>query len=202
MTETQPSRLLSSLFEHVGDDRPLSVLNIGPALPETVSFFSGYRCKLHVADLYSELPLSIAEDANPGRADDGEGGEASGLVHRLDEALGLPANVHFDMVFFWDVLNFMSREAIVVLMDRLLPHLHSGSRAHCFAVHNSKTPVTENFHGIFDEAHLSVRKRQQPPPDYQPHPQGELVTMLRFFQVERSVLMPDRRVELLLKVEL
>lgn len=201
MTETQASRLLSSLFEHVEDDQPLSVLNIGPALPETVNFFSGYRCKLQVVDLYSELPLRTpAADADDGKAKNGE--ESSGLFHRLEEALGLPAGIQFDMVFFWDVLNFMSREAIAALMDALLPHLHAGSRAHCFAVHSSKTPVADNFHGIFDAAHLSVRRRQQPPPDYQPHPQGELVTMLRCFQVERSVLMPDRRVELLLKVEL
>lgn len=200
MTETQASRLLSSLFEHVEDDRPLSVLNIGPALPETVSFFSGYRCKLHVADLYSELPLRIPADGDDkGQADNGE---ETGLVHRLEEALGLPAGVQFDMVFLWDVLNFMSREAIAVLMDSLRPHLHPGSRAHCFAVHNSKTPVAENFHGIFDESHLSVRRRRQTPPDYQPHPQGELVTMLKFFQVDRSVLMPDRRIELLLNAQL
>lgn len=192
MTETQASRLLASLFEHVGEDQPLSVLNIGPALPETVSFLSGFRCKLHVADLYSELPLRVATEDE----------EDAGLARRLEEALALPADVRFDMVFFWDVLNFMSREAIAVLMDSLHPHLHPGSRAHCFAVHNSSTPVADNFHGIFDAAHLSVRRRQQPPPDYQPHPQGELVTLLKFFEVDRSVLMPDRRIELLLNARL
>lgn len=195
MTETQASRLLPSLFEQVDDEWPLMVLNVGPALPETVSFFSGYRCKLHFADLYSELPLRAAE------ADENDG-EGAGLDHRMEEALELPGGALFDMVFFWDVLNFMSRESIAVLMDKLRPHLHPDSRAHCFAVHNSKTPVAEHYHGIVDEGHLSVRKRARAPADYQPHPQGELVSMLRFFQLDRSVLMPDRRVELLLNAKL
>ena len=55
MTDTQPSRLLPKLFERVDPSRPLTVLILGPALPETVSFFSQFRCKLHVVDLAREL---------------------------------------------------------------------------------------------------------------------------------------------------
>lgn len=192
MTKTQASRLLPALFEHVDDTRPLTVLNVGPALSETVDFFSDYRCKLHFADLYSELPLCRDE----------EDGEDTGLERRLEEALELPDGVLFDIVFFWDVLNFMSRETIDLLMDKLLPHLRPGSRAHCFSVHSNRIPIAEHYHGIFDEGHLSVRRRPQAPPDYQPHPQGELVSMLKFFQVDRSVLMPDQRIELLLNTTL
>lgn len=190
MTATQPSRLLSALFDHVDDEWPLTVLNVGPALPETLEFFSAYRCKLHFADLFPELPL---------RADEERG---IGLDHLLEDALDLPGGALFDMVFFWDVLNFMSRPAITALMGRLRPHLHPESRAHCFAVHNSKTPPAQTYHGIVDTGHLSVRQRAQVPPDYQPHPQGELVSALGFFSVDRSVLMPDRRLELLLQARL
>lgn len=198
MTETQvltqASRLLPFLFEQVDDEQLITVLNVGPALSETVNFFSGYRCKLYFADLYPELPLHTEE----------ENGEDTGpeLERRLEEALQLPDEVQFDIVFLWDVLNFMSSDAIDALMDKLRPHLHPKSRAHCFAVHSSQIPIADHYHGIVDEEHLSVRKRPQAPPDYQPHPQGELVSMLNFFQVDRSVLMPDRRVELLLNTRL
>lgn len=190
MPPSQPSRLLSALFENVDDQWPLTVLNVGPALPETLEFFSGYRCKLHFADLFPELPL---------RADEERG---IGLDHLLEEALELPGGALFDMVFFWDVLNYMSRPAIGALMGRLRPHLHPDTRAHCFAVHNSKTPEATTYHGIADAGHLSVRQRPRQPPDYQPHPQGELVAALGFFAVDRSVLMPDRRIELLLQAKL
>lgn len=190
MTATQASRLLPALFEQVDDSWPLTVLNVGPALPETVEFFSGYRCKLHFADLYPELPL---------RADEEQGVT---LDARLEEALELPGGALFDLCFFWDVFNFMSREAIGVMMGKLRPHLHPDSRAHCYAVHNSKTPVAQTYHGIADEQHFTVRQRASVPPDYQPHPQGELASLLTYFQVDRSVLMPDRRIELLLNARL
>ena len=194
MTETQPSRLLPALFENVDPGSLLTVLNLGPALPESVAFFSDYRCRLHIADLFPELPFSAAPD------DESDVREILG--QRLDQALCLPADSRFDMVFFWDVLNFMSAEAITVLTEKLKPHLHARTRAHCFAVHSSQTPVAMESYGIADHQHLSVRSRSQVPPDYQPHPQGELLTLLRYFAVDSSVLMRDRRIELLLKAQL
>ncbi|MBN7798195.1 hypothetical protein [Parahaliea mediterranea] len=188
--KTQASRLLPSLFEQVDQQWPLTVLNVGPALPETVEFFSAYRCKIHFADLYPELPLRADED------------RGITLDRCLEDALELPGGALFDLCFFWDALNFLSNEAVGALAAKLRPHLHPDSRAHCFAVHNSKTPAATTFHGIADAGHFSVRTRVVQPPDYQPHPQGELVSRLRFFQVDRSVLMPDRRIELVLNARL
>lgn len=201
MTEKQASRLLTALFEGIDHEQPIRVLDLGPALSETVSFLSRYRCKLHFADLYDELPLQV--ETEPGANAASDSNETYEQLDRLlEEALPLPAGSQFDLIFFWDVFNFLSREVITLLMDRLRPHLYPHSRAHCFAVHNSKTPMAENFHGIIDESHLSVRRRTRVIPNYQPHPQGGLVSMLHIFEVDRSVLMPDRRVELLLKAKL
>ncbi|MCC5885587.1 MAG: hypothetical protein JJT88_04050 [Gammaproteobacteria bacterium] len=194
MTTTQASRLLPALFEHVDNELPLKVLDLGPALPETVAFFSGFRCKLHFADLYPELPLRIEEDDS---AEQSAGVE--GLARRLEEALALPGDVSFDTVFFWDVLNFMSRDSIGVLVNKLRPHLHPGSRAHSFAVHSSRMETPQMYHGIVDDRNFSVRTRQSTPPDYQPHSQGELESLLQCFRVDRSVLLQDKRVEVLLK---
>lgn len=196
MTETQPSRLLPALFENVDPGSLLTVLNLGPALPESVAFFSDFRCRLHIADLFPELPFSTGPD------DSSETEAREILDRRLDQALCLPPETRFDMIFFWDVLNFMSAEAITVLREKLKPHLHARSRAHCFAVHGSQTPAAMESYGIADHQHLSVRHRGQVPPDYQPHPQGELVSLLRYFAVDSSVLMRDRRIELLLKAQL
>jgi hypothetical protein len=190
MTETQSSRLLPALFEHVDPSWPLTVLILGPALPETVTFFSQYRCKLHFADLSRDLPLRVDPEA---------GGS---LQQRMELALELPGAALFDVCLFWDVLNYLHRDAIKALMDNLRPHLHPDSLGHCFAPHNSKTPAAESYYGIRDTQSFSVRRRAAPLPDYQPHPQGELMPLMRFFQVDRSVLLPDRRIELLLKAKL
>ncbi len=187
MTDTQSSRLLSELFRRVGSSSPLAVLNLGPAVPETVNFFSQFRCKLHIADLSRELPLRADPEAQ------------QSLRQRMEQALALPGAVFFDLCLFWDVLNYLDREAIAALMDNLRPQLHSDSFAHCFAPHSSRTPASDCYYGISDEQSFSVRRRAAPLPDYQPHPQGELIPMLGIFEVDRSTLLPDRRIELLLR---
>ncbi len=190
MKQTQPSRLLPALFESHDDDFALTVLNLGPALPETLEFFSDRRCKLHFADLYTELPLEPDDDS--GRT----------LDALMESALELPGGELFDVCLFWDLLNFLSRDAIATLASKLRPHLHPQSRGHCFAVHSLKTPAATEYYGIADSHHLSVRSRPDIPPGYQPHPQAELISRLKYFQVDRSVLMPDRRLELLLQARL
>lgn len=191
MTDVQASRLLPALFQYVDDSLPLTVLDFGPAMPETIHFLSGFRCTLHVVDLYTDLPLeAIGDEQSPS------------LDQRMEAALTLPGGALFDVCLFWDVLNFMSRESVAVLAGKLRPHLHPQSRAHCFAVHNLKTPAAPTRHGIVDENHISLRPRPLSPPGYQPHAQGELGDLLRYFQVERSVLMPDRRIEVLMKAVL
>ncbi|MFT6052044.1 MAG: hypothetical protein ACI9B9_001690, partial [Halioglobus sp.] len=65
-TSIQSSKLLSSLFENVSPGRRLAVLHVGPALQETIEFFSSFRCRVHFVDLFSELPIaSEDEQENP-----------------------------------------------------------------------------------------------------------------------------------------
>lgn len=203
VADSQPSRLLTRLLENIDPDRRLNVLNLGPALPETVEFFSAYRCRLHITDLYKDLPSLVSAEMGEEGEGKGEGkGEARQfrLDEQLEQALVLPGNTTFDILFFWDVLNYMSRDAISRLIHRLKPHLHGNSSVHCFSVHNTRAPADQQYYGIADAEHLSVRQRLKIPPGYQPHAQSDLLALLRYFEVDRSVLMRDQRTELLLKV--
>ena len=65
MSAIQPSKLLPSLFSQFDPSERLTVLHIGPALPETVEFFSRFRCKLFFVDLLSELPIAVDDDSDP-----------------------------------------------------------------------------------------------------------------------------------------
>ena len=42
------------MFGLMDVNRRLNVLEIGPALPETVEFFSRYKCRLYFVDLFNE----------------------------------------------------------------------------------------------------------------------------------------------------
>ena len=178
------------LFEHIGEERKLTVLNIGPALSDTVEFFSRFRCKLYFIDLFDDLPaLNACEDDTPPPR------------QLLGESLQFPGDTRFDLCLFWDLFNFLDSEAITALQEALSPHLHSGSLGHGFAVHNRRTQQSGKLYGIRDLDQLSTRPRPAALPGYSPYNQGQLEKMLVCFRVTRSVLLPDSRLELLLRAK-
>jgi len=193
--EDQPSRLLAKLFEHVEPGARLRVLDLGPALPETVDFLGQYRCTLHIVGLQQETPPVIDSEL--------EEDERIALWRaHFQKALGLAETLKVDIILFWDLLNFLSREAITALVEVLLLHLHAGTKAHCFAVHSVAAPPSEVFYGIRDADSFSVRPRFKQPADYQPLSPGQHAALLYCFETDRSVLMRDQRTELLLKAAL
>lgn len=190
--ESQPSQLLQSLFESFQASERLVVLNIGAALPETVRFFTNYRCQLYITDLVAELSSSDF----PG--DESE--SPSNARNEIAGILSIPDGVVFDIVFFWDSLSYLGKENITALVQVLKSHLHANSKGHCFAARTSETAEAQMVHGIQDAGHLSVRRRTRFPANYQPLPQGRLLALLEYFTLDRSVLLRDQRLELLLTV--
>jgi hypothetical protein len=167
-------------------EQVVTVLHVGLALPETVDFFSNYRCKLHFIDVFSALPIVAAEDAAPTPE------------QQLRKLLQFPGDTLFDVCLFWDLFNFLDEEAIKAFLTLLQPHLKKSCMAHAFSVHNRKIPQKDHFYGIQQIDTLSVRSRRTTPPGYAPHSQRELTALLDCFHLERSVLLPDSRLELLL----
>ena len=55
----QQTLLFPSLVKNVDPDRRLSVLEIGPALPETLAYFSQHKCRLHFAAMYTDPILQM-----------------------------------------------------------------------------------------------------------------------------------------------
>ena len=192
--DTQASSLLPRLFDGFDEEQRITVLHIGPALPETVEFFSGFRCRLYFADLFEELPLAIPEDV--------EASPDQYLETHFRDALALPPDARLDACLFWDLFNFLDTTAVGALMNALRPHMHKHSRGHGFVMHNNRAPQTRHLYGIEDSATLRQRRRDQALAGYAPLGQGQLKTALSCFTVERSLLLPDKRLELLLQARL
>jgi len=186
-TSTQSTKLLPALFERFEEDERVTVLNVGPALPETVNFFSGFRCRLHFVDIFAELPI-VADE-----------GDDSDLVRSFREVLQIPPDTRFDVCLFWDLFNFLDREGVRALLATLRPHLAQSGLAHGFSVHNPRShPYSSYLYGIRDLHTLTLRDRAERLPGYAPHSQRRLTEMLDCYTLERSVLLPDSRLELLL----
>jgi hypothetical protein len=187
---SQATKVLPYLFERIDAQQPVTVFHVGPALPETVNFFSTYRCKLHFIDVFAALPLTSADE------------EAPTVVQQIRELLRFPANTVFDICLFWDLFNFLDDKAIKAFLTVLRPHLKNGGLAHAFSVHNLRTRQDSHLYGINQQDTLSYRNRRTEVPGYAPHSQRELKDLLACFNVERSVLLPDSRLELLLQARL
>jgi hypothetical protein len=190
MIETQSSQLLPALFEHVDEDRRLTVLHLGPALPETVEFFSRYRTRLFFSDPARELPRSDAETD-----------EDSDLRAQVAEALELPEGLLFDLCLFWDLFDFLDDRAVRALQDVLRPHLHPASLGHGFAAHNARVRPPDRTYAIKRVNELVVRSLATPRPGYVARGQGPLKSLLDRFEFGRTVLLPDKRLEFLLSVK-
>ena len=164
----------------------VTILDVGPALPETVEFFASGPCSLHIADLFRDLPLQPEE---------------AGFAYQeqFRDLLPLPRGRRFDICLFWDLFNYLSPQAVNALMGVLRPHLHPETRGHAFCVHKRGAPEDARIHGIASSDTLTLRPRPQPLPGYAPMPQAQLQAVLADFRFERSVLLADSRLELLLR---
>lgn len=185
----QPTQLLTSLFKHVEEEQRITVLHVGPALKDTVDFFSNFRCKLHICDLFAELPVVTEEES------------ADSLRSHFEALLDFEDDTRFDICLFWDVFNYLDRDAVKGFMAALRPHLTQLTRAHAFGLHNLHSERMNHLYSVVDMETIRIRDRSLPVPGYAPHSQRKLKELLDTFKFERSVLLADGRLELLLRVE-
>lgn len=187
MTERQKVQLLPKLFENIDDGQRITVLHIGAALPATVDFFAQFRCKLHFLDLFEELPL-VVQDEN-----------CLSVAEQMSDLIQFSVDTRFDICLFWDVFNYLDPEAISALMKALAPYCSKDSLAHAFAVHNTRSAPQHLKFEITNENTLKVRARTKPVMNYGPHTQSKLKDLLSTFTFERTVLLADGRLEVLLR---
>ena len=185
---TQQTLLFPTLVRRLDLDRRLSILEIGPALPETIEFFSEYRCRLHFAAMYSDSILQMQS---------GDAGEAD-MVSHLRKSFGFARGTRFDLCLFWDFLNYLNDRALRAFDKALEPYLHEGTRAHAFTVRTLDTALANQQYGIREEHMFSIRPRGGAQAKVFPHTQAILVNLLTGFDVDQGMLLPDGRLEVLL----
>ena len=185
----QPSKLFSSLVQKPADDHRLTVLEIGSALPETVEYFSRYKCRIHFLDLFSEPMFhQLAEMSNPKE-----------VQEWFRQMLNFPAGTKLDVCLLWDFLCYLDDKSLRAFNAALRPFLHEGSRAHGFGVHHLAIKLGNRRYGIIDDSTLSVRPCQAQQPETRPHSQVEMHEMLSCFDFQQGLLLPDGKLEILLK---
>lgn len=188
MPRTQQSLLFPSLFKRIDADRRLSVLEIGAALPETIDFFSQYKCRLHFAGMFSDPVLQMQT---------GDATEAE-LVDHIRKSFDFPKKTRFDLCLFWDFLNYLDDKALRAFNKAIAPYLHKKTRGHAFTVRTLDTSFSNQQYGI-EQAHMfSIRPRTGMQESTFPKTQAILVNLLPNFDIDQGMLLPDGRLEVLM----
>jgi len=122
--KTVTAGLFRSLIDGLSDDRRWVILDLGPVHQRTLALLEGKRCMLSVVDLASEI-------------------DGRGSVHADEcaEMLALPPirnAERVDVVFCWDLLNYLDRESLRALMATVAERCRSGALVHAFVVYSER----------------------------------------------------------------
>jgi hypothetical protein len=147
------------------------VLDLGVASPRNLAFFGRFSASFSVADLYRGLGRVRAREATGIRASD----YRSLFPYRRDQ--------QFDLIFAWDLLNYLKPDELPWFMDALAPHCRPGTVLHAFIYTTKDMPPAPVRFRIEDEETLvyDVPPHGRPSPRY--HEQ-ELTKQLAGFAVD------------------
>lgn len=174
--EARSSLGLKELLTGLPTDRKHSVLDLGSASSGNVAFFSGFSCRLYIADLYSTLLR--------------RGGRPPDQPEPFDRELAgnLPDGC-FDVILCWDLLNYLSGEQMSVLGGHLARRSRPGSRLFSLIAPHGQIPNRPQRFEILDPASIRYSSRtpsRRPAPGYR---EPELNRWMAPFAVESSYLL-------------
>ena len=187
--EVHRSLALAALFEDIRG-RKVQVLDLGPALGSNVEFLSQFGCKLYIEDLYAALST---------RAPSGDGDLAG--PEFFAEFLAIPEETRFDVIFAWDLFNYLHRKELAHFAAHLRRHCDRGARLFALMSILKTMPAQPFRFKIQDEQHLIYERRtssERPSPRYAPL---EITDTFKGFRVDRSFLLRHGIQEFLLVKE-
>ena len=202
--ETLPTRLLPDILEKLATTSPLTILDVGAGVHETVAFFGQQPCRLHFPALYEALTPApqVAQNAPVGQvADIGEMEQRlyQAWLERFRAALDYPPETRFDLCLLWDFANYLDDVALRAFADALSPFVSATTLAHSYLLLKEAPDVLNRQYGVLDRDQISVRPRSTPAQKSFPRPQGRVISVLKDFVASHNVLRRDGLLEVSLK---
>ncbi len=109
---------LGFICNHLSGERKHAILDLGMPAGTSVDFFARWPCTLHVENLFDSLLIDPPPD---------EDDKNDSWSLRVDRGLKHDPQVRFDMIFAWDLINYMHVDLIHALMKRLTRSCRSGT---------------------------------------------------------------------------
>ena len=171
------SLALSALFDDIRGRR-MQVLDLGSAVGSNVEFLSQFGCKLYIEDLWAALAA---------RTPSGEGDLLG--PEFFAEFLSIPDDTRFDVIFAWDLFNYLQRKELAQFAIHLRRYCTPGARLFALMSILKTMPAQPYRFKIQDEQHLVYERRtsgERPSPRYVP---SEMTDNFKGFHVDRSFLL-------------
>jgi len=109
---TRTSRGLEEFFHHIREQSGLTILDLGGASQENVSFITNLGHRLYSEDFLHIMEETFGLDNNVDQSNPGR------IEYFLQQALDYPEG-HFDGVLIWDSLEYLTPPLLAAVTDRL-----------------------------------------------------------------------------------
>lgn len=135
------SLALQSIVKSSDPQRPPKVLDLGPACPSNIKFYSEHSRQFH----FEDLTAAVIEHQKTA------GANGAGV---LSEAFKLRSDQRFDHILCWDLLSYLSRDEVQELGEVLAKHSHAGTKVYLLLPVRAKIPGTPLQFKLGDEQRL------------------------------------------------
>jgi hypothetical protein len=181
--------LFQSVIERLRGAGRCVVLDLGAARPETIRLLGEFRCRLEIADLADGLEQLNSEQT------------PRGLRERAESLLPARRREPTDIVLCWDVLNYLTRPALSMLMECIAARGRRGTLAHALVVYSArKMPVRPTRFYPVDEQHLASSVPSQPERDAPRYTPEDFALCMPRYTVERARLLRNGMQEFLFRL--
>ncbi|HXS93087.1 MAG TPA: class I SAM-dependent methyltransferase [Candidatus Limnocylindrales bacterium] len=109
---TRPSRGLEEFFSYIRDQSGLTILDLGGATQQNVSFITNLGHRLYSEDFLRILNETFGVEDTVDQQNSGR------IEYFLRQALDYPEG-HFDGVLIWDVLEYLAPALLSAVVERL-----------------------------------------------------------------------------------
>lgn len=187
------SPLLFQLLQSLAEEGYYQFLDITPATPGLLDYFSQYHCKLYLPGCINELWRMTAEELD--------------TPHKLNRALvgslGLYRNnkAKLDVILLWDLPNYLDKQILSGLIEYLLPHTANTVYLHCYIYTRQEMPASPGRYQFTPENKMWVEHPSEQMIACPAYYQEVLHKLLHPFVVHRSILLSNGLQEYILKIK-
>jgi hypothetical protein len=181
--------LFHSLVDRLADGGRFVVLDLGAARTEVVRLLTGHRCRLDIADLADAVEMLNAEES-PRR-----------LRELAESALPARRRESTDLIFCWDLINYLTRPALTAVMEAIAIRSRPGSLAHALVYYSARRmPQNPSCFVPLDEQRIANVGPVQPERDAPRYSPEDLAICMPRYSVDRARLLKNGMQEFLFRL--